>query len=71
MATWDFKYFKDFEKELPETVEKRSSDFSAAEKIAVLHLGFYDAGEYQEKIKEHSKETGWKAALETLKRLKQ
>ncbi|MBZ5626547.1 MAG: LysM peptidoglycan-binding domain-containing protein [Acidobacteriia bacterium] len=64
-CSWDLKSYVGAE--VPKTMEEEWEAFSPQQQIATLHLGFYDAEDYHERI-EHSrtKKAGWKDAIEKL-----
>lgn len=45
-AIWDGKYHAAFADKLPESLGKRPSDFTASERVAIVHLGFYAYEDY-------------------------
>lgn len=61
-CSWDLKSYA--EAELPETMEKEWDELTAQQQIAILHLGFYDAEDYQKRVKaSRSVGGGWHGAI--------
>ena len=46
-AIWDGKFFKENEDKLPESVDKTRDELTAAERIAIVHLGFCAYEDYK------------------------
>ncbi len=64
-ASWDFKQHS--ETPIPESATKEAKEFEAGEMIAVVHLGFNDIAEYQNRIRQiHTGPSGWKDALQRM-----